>query len=245
MQMVVLQGLVLGAACALCAACVPHAGTVADSAAADAVAMETGRVAVEGGSLYFEVHGSGPSVVLLHAGDLDLTMWDPQVTRLARSFRVIRYDARGHGRSTAPRGPYSTVEDLRLLLDHLGVEHAHLVGISMGAGVALNFAVAYPARVRNLVLVSISGPPPGVPIPPGAPPPLTAEAGRARLRALPMPRLLVVGEEDSREHLAVAERVQIEVPEVSVVRVAGGRHLLTREAPEVFNDLLLRFLHDR
>lgn len=237
---IALLGLILGATCASFVACAPHRVS-----AAHTVAGDTGRVSVEGGTLYFDVRGSGTPVVLLHAGDLDLTMWDPQVGPLAHSYRVIRYDARGHGRSTAPREPYSTVEDLRVLLDHLGVERAHLVGISMGAGVALNFAVAYPDRVSKLALVSTSGPPPGAPVPPGAPPALTTEAGRARLRALSMPRLLVVGEEDSPAHLAVAERVEAEVPEVSVVRMAHGRHLLTRDAPQPFNDLLLRFLQER
>lgn len=242
---IVLLPLILGASFVLAVACGPRTGIVSSSAAAGTRTADTGRVAVGGGTLYYEVRGSGPPVVLLHAGGLDLTMWDPQVGPVARAFRVIRYDARGHGRSSAPMGPHSTVEDLRALLDHLGVERANLVGISMGAGVALEFAISYPQRVSKLVLVSTSGPPPGVPIPPGAPPPLTHEAGRARLRALPMPRALIVGEGDSPDHLAVAERVEAEVPEVSVVRIPGGGHLVNRDAPDAFNDVLLRFLRDK
>jgi len=241
----VLLSFIAGATCALLLACAPRTGTGSPSAAADPLAPDTGRVAVEGGTLYYEVRGSGPPVVLLHAGDLDLSMWDPQVSPLARSFRLIRYDARGHGRSSAPRGPYSTVEDLRRLLDHLGIPRASLVGISMGAGVTLNFATTYPQRVRQLVLVSTSGPPPGVPIPPGAPPPLTHEVGRVRLRGLSMPRMLIVGEGDSPDHLAVADRVEAEVPEVRVVRIAGGRHLVNQDAPEAFNAVLLSFLREQ
>jgi len=128
-----LLSLLLGATCALLGACAPHAGTGVVSGTADLLVPDTGRVAVEGGTLYYEVRGSGPPLVLLHAGDRDLTMWNPQVRLLTRSFRLIRYDARGHGRSTTPRGAFSTVEDLRLLLDHLGIERASLVGISMGA----------------------------------------------------------------------------------------------------------------
>jgi len=232
------------AACALLAACAPVPASVPPAPAAGMLAADTGRVAVEGGTLYYEVRGSGPPLVLLHAGGVDLSMWDPQAASLARSFRLIRYDARGHGRSTAPAGPFSTVEDLRLLLGHLGVERASLVGVSMGAGVALDFAATYPNRVGRLVLVSTSGPPPGVPIPPGAPPPLTHEAGRARLRGLAMPRMLVVGEGDSPDHLAVAERVEAEVPAVRVVRMPGGRHLVNRDVPQAFNELLLRFLRE-
>lgn len=237
--------MLVGATCAGLAACTPLTSRAPESKAPPALALETGRVPVEGGTLYYDVRGSGPPVVLLHAGDMDLTMWDPQVGTLARSFRVIRFDARGHGRSTAPRGPYSTVEDLRSLLDHLGVERAHLVGISMGAGVALNFATTHPERVRSLALVSTSGPPPGAPIRPGAPPPLTQQAGRARLRALSMPRLLVVGEGDSPDHLAVAERVEAEVPDVRVVRLAGGEHLVNQEVADRFNTVLVRFLREQ
>jgi pimeloyl-ACP methyl ester carboxylesterase len=235
----------LAATCALYVNCALRTDTFAGSAAAHALASDSGRVAVAGGTLYYDVRGSGPPVVLLHAGDVDLTMWEPQVIPLAGSFRIIRYDARGHGRSNAPRGPYPTTEDLRLLLAHLGVERAHLVGISMGAGVALDFAATYPERVSKLVLVSTSGPPPGVPIRPGAAPPLTTAAGRARLHALAMPRMLIVGEADSRDHLAVAERVEAEVPAVSVVRVAGGGHFVNRDAPDAFNDVLIRFLRDQ
>jgi pimeloyl-ACP methyl ester carboxylesterase len=234
----------LAATCALCVNCALRTNSAAGSAAADALASDSGRVAVAGGTLYYDVRGSGPPVVLLHAGDSDLTMWEPQVLPLAASFRIIRYDARGHGRSTAPRGPYSTTEDLRLLLLHLGVERPHLVGISMGAGVALDFAATYPERVSKLVLVSTSGPPPGVPIPPGAPPPLTTAAGRARLRALSTPRMLIVGEADSSDHLAVAERLEAEVPGVSVVRIRGGGHFVNRDAPDAFNEVLIRFLRD-
>lgn len=213
-----------------------------ESGSAVTLAADTGWVTVKDGMLYYEVQGSGPPVVLLHAASLDLTMWDPQVQPFARSFRVIRYDARGHGRSTAQMGPYSTVEDLRQLLDHLNVQQAHLIGISMGAGVAFGFAKTYPQRVSKLALVSTSGPPPGVPVRAGAPPPLTQEAGRVQLGALSMPRLLIVGKEDSPDHLAVAERVEAEVPQVQVVRIAEGKHIVNRDVPEVFNDVLLRFL---
>jgi 3-oxoadipate enol-lactonase len=203
------------------------------------------RLVVEGGTISYQVKGTGPPVVLLHGGGLDLSMWDPQMELLSRSFRVIRYDARGHGRSTAPRGSFSPGEDLRMLLDHLGIERASLVGLSMGAGVAFDFARTYPQRVEKLVLVSMSGPPPGVIMPPNATPPLTEASGRALLRKLPMPRMLIVGEKDSAAVLAVAERVEAEVPEVRVVRVAGGSHLPNQEAPDVFNSALLRFLKRR
>src|SRR6185503_16516762 len=115
----------LGAACALSAAFAARTAAASPSGASAAFVVDTGRVAVEGGTLYYETRGSGPAVVLLHGGGLDHTMWDPQVEALARSYRVIRFDARGHGRSTARMPPFSMHEDLRRVLDHLGVERAH------------------------------------------------------------------------------------------------------------------------
>lgn len=223
------------------AGCASQAGPAADPGPAS-LAVDSGQVAVDGGSLHFEAVGRGEPVVLLHGGGVDLRMWEPQVGPLATGFRVIRYDARGHGRSTAPMGPFSQEEDLRRVLDHLGVQRANLVGLSMGAGAALDFASAHPERVSRLVLVSISGPPPGVPLPPGTPPPLTQPVGRARLRALPMPRLLLAGEGDSPSVLAVATAVGEEAPEVTVVRIAGASHLVNQDASARFNEVLLRFL---
>jgi pimeloyl-ACP methyl ester carboxylesterase len=220
----------------LCAACAPPAWTPALPPSISG----TGRVAVEGGTLYYDSRGGGPAVVLLHGGGLDLTSWDAQADALAEHFRVVRFDARGHGRSAAPPGLSSPADDLGRVLDQLGVRRATLVGLSMGGGAALNFAIAHPERVERLVLVSTSGPPPGVPAGPGVV--LTDPAGRARLGALRMPRLLVVGERDSPGVLAVAEAVRKEAPDVEVVSIPGAAHLANQDAPEAFNELLLRFL---
>lgn len=110
---------------------------------------------------YFEdsalAGASGPPVVLIHGHSLDLRQWDEQVPALtAAGFRVIRYDVRGHGRSTAPPTGYTWenyAADLRELLDRVNVRAAHLVGLSMGGGIALQFAVDLPAHVLSLTLV--------------------------------------------------------------------------------------------
>jgi pimeloyl-ACP methyl ester carboxylesterase len=110
---------------------------------------------------------SGPAVVLIHGHSLDLRQWDEQVPALTTAgYRVIRYDVRGHGRSTAPATGYtweSYAADLGDLLDRLNVEGpearslaleaAHVVGLSMGGGIALQFALDFPARVLSLTLV--------------------------------------------------------------------------------------------
>ena len=99
--------------------------------------------------------GEGPSVVLIHALGLDHRLWQPQIERLANTCQVIAYDVRGHGQSDVPSGPYTLsdfAEDLEGLLDALGVDGAHVVGISMGGMISQAFALAQPQRVRSLVL---------------------------------------------------------------------------------------------
>jgi 3-oxoadipate enol-lactonase len=110
------------------------------------------RLTVPGSHLYYEVHGEGRPLVLIHGGNLDAGMWDADVPVLARSFRVITYDVRPYGRSGPATPDYAWHEDLRALLDHLRVERADLVGLSLGARLAINFALAYPSRVDRLVL---------------------------------------------------------------------------------------------
>jgi 3-oxoadipate enol-lactonase len=110
------------------------------------------RLAVPGSHLHYEVRGSGPPVVLIHGGNLDAGMWDDDVAALAPRFRVVTYDVRPYGRSGPATPDYAWHEDLRALLDHLKIERAHLVGLSLGARLAINFALAYPSRVDRLVL---------------------------------------------------------------------------------------------
>lgn len=122
--------------------------------AAAGVQADSGWAEVEGGRLYYEVAGRGPALVLLHGGFGDRRMWEQQFGELARDFRVVRYDHRGFGRSPAPESDYSPVADLLRLLDHLGMERAHLVGNSMGGSLALEFALLHPERTGRLVVVA-------------------------------------------------------------------------------------------
>ena len=109
---------------------------------------------VNGADLWYELKGSGPPLVLLHAGGTDARMWDEQYPRLAERFSVLRFDARGHGRSSLPAGSSSFVDDLIGLMDAVGLEAATLVGLSTGARVAVETALAHPGRVSALVLAS-------------------------------------------------------------------------------------------
>jgi len=116
---------------------------------------------------FYEDAGEGPVVVLIHGYGADLRLWDGQVSPLREAgFRVIRYDVRGHGRSMIAPDGYTFenyAADLRDLLDRLnverpateslGVEAVHAMGLSMGGGIALQFALDYPERVLSLALV--------------------------------------------------------------------------------------------
>jgi pimeloyl-ACP methyl ester carboxylesterase len=121
--------------------------------------VPSGFAEVDGGRLYYEVEGEGPPLVLLHAGIADRRMWDGQFPEFAKSYRTVRYDARNYGLSSDATGDFWNHEDLRAVLDALGVERAALVGVSMGGGAAIDFALTYPGRVTALVAVApgISG----------------------------------------------------------------------------------------
>ncbi|MGW5344819.1 alpha/beta fold hydrolase [Streptomyces sp. NPDC004050] len=120
--------------------------------------MET-LVSVGNGELWAEDSGGGAGggggglpLVLLHPGVADARVWDPVLPVLDGRLRVIRYDARGFGRSPAPTAPYSQVEDLAAVLDHFGLDRAVLVGSSMGGATSISLALAAPERVAALAL---------------------------------------------------------------------------------------------
>ena len=114
-----------------------------------------GVLALPGARLAYQVTGTGPAVVLVHGFGLDMRMWDPQARHLAARFQVVRYDARGFGASGPfdPAVRYTHAGDLLALLDHLGIGKAVLAGLSFGGRVALQAALADPARVRGLALL--------------------------------------------------------------------------------------------
>jgi 3-oxoadipate enol-lactonase len=103
-------------------------------------------------TLYREVAGEGPGVALIHSTICDSRMWDAEFAALSDRYRVVRFDLPGFGRSELPPGPFSFVDDLGSVLDRAGIDRAALVGVSAGAGLALDFALAEPDRVRGLVL---------------------------------------------------------------------------------------------
>jgi pimeloyl-ACP methyl ester carboxylesterase len=111
---------------------------------------------VNGASLFSEIaRRAAPSaLVLIHAGVADSRMWDDQFAAFARVGTVLRYDLRGHGRSTLPPGPFAHHDDLREVMRYVGISRAVLIGASMGGGVAAALAIAHPELVQGLVLVN-------------------------------------------------------------------------------------------
>lgn len=114
--------------------------------------VETGMAKVNDTQLYYEVAGDGPPLVLIHGFLLDTRMWDDQFEAFAQHYRTVRYDVRGFGKSALPTdAAYSPVDDLKSLLLHLGITQAHIVGLSMGGGIAIDFAIVHPEMTITLI----------------------------------------------------------------------------------------------
>ncbi|MGB0220631.1 MAG: alpha/beta fold hydrolase [Sinimarinibacterium flocculans] len=110
--------------------------------------------------LHYSVHGRGAPLLLIHGLGSSGNDWAPQIPAFAAHHRVIAPDLRGHGRSPSPAAPWSMhafADDLLALLDDLGIGSAHVLGLSLGGGIAFQLAVQAPHRVRSLVIVN-SGP---------------------------------------------------------------------------------------
>ena len=105
--------------------------------------------------LYYEVRGEGDPLLLITGLGMSLVSWHRNLSDLAGRFRVIAFDNRGAGLSDNPGGPYTTrqmARDALAVLDALGVEAAHVLGVSIGGLIAQEFAIDFPSRVRRLIL---------------------------------------------------------------------------------------------
>jgi 3-oxoadipate enol-lactonase len=114
---------------------------------------------INGIRMNFEVSGSerNPAIVLHHSLATNLSLWDELTAALSPRYRVVRFDARGHGRTEAPDGNYdfeTLTADAVALMDHLGLQRPHYLGLSMGGMVGQYLGFLYPDRVASLLLVS-------------------------------------------------------------------------------------------
>ncbi len=115
------------------------------------------KALINGVNLHDEVHGEGFPLIWSHEFAGDCRSWEPQVRFFTRRYQVIVYNARGYPLSDVPTDldSYSqehAVEDLHGLLQHLGIERAHIGGLSMGGSTALNFGMTYPHMARSLIV---------------------------------------------------------------------------------------------
>jgi pimeloyl-ACP methyl ester carboxylesterase len=275
------------------------------------IAMQAGKVSpmrefleINGASIWVEQAGTGPDIVLIHAGIADSRMWDPQWDVLPSVTRVTRFDLRGFGKSSLPPEPYAHHEDVEALLGHLGIERAVLVGASYGGNVAVELALEHPERVSGLVLVNslvgsttrsadlleawkhieeamesgdldratelelrlwVDGPhrtaeqvDPGVrelvrtmdrallarvPEQEAAAERNLEPPAHTRLAEIAAPVLVVVGTLDQPEALLSADALVTHVPNARRVDIEGAAHLPSLEQADVFNRILLDFLH--
>jgi pimeloyl-ACP methyl ester carboxylesterase len=247
--------------------------------------------------LRYERAGSGPPLVFVHGYGLDHRLWDPQFASFAATHEVVRYDLRGYGASSGPlENGYTHGGDLVALLDHLDIERATFVGLSMGGQVALELGVLHPERVERLVLVDSfladyefsdawigmwkalhklaesrgiatakETWQEGMLFSVSERKPQAAELLHAmmddwsgwhlaqpahypyvsispRLSEVSAETLIVVGELDLPDFLAIAERVDERVPASRRVVVPGAGHVPNLEDPARFDELLGAFL---
>src|SRR6516164_2267930 len=117
----------------------------------------TGYAPVNGLKIYYEVHGSGDPVVLLHGAFMTISSETEWIAKLAKTRKVIAVEMQGHGRTADISRPMSAAnfaDDVASLLDYLKIPRADVIGYSMGGGVAMQCAIRHPDKVRKVVVIS-------------------------------------------------------------------------------------------
>ena len=117
-------------------------------------------ITLGGLNVFYEQHGQGEPVLLIHGLGSSTEDWDLQVEALRRDFTVVTYDVRGHGKTMKPAGKYTVpqfADDAAELIEHLGLGPVHVMGLSMGGMIAFQLATDHPELVRSVIIVN-SGP---------------------------------------------------------------------------------------
>lgn len=113
------------------------------------------KVKTNGIEINYEIEGSGPWVTLSHSLACNLHMWDEQMDVLTKKYKVLRFDTRGHGASSAPAGAYTLeqmADDVHGLFAALGIEQTHWIGLSMGGMIGQTYALKHPGVFQSLLL---------------------------------------------------------------------------------------------
>lgn len=119
------------------------------------------KAKANGIEIYYEIHGKegAPWLTLSHSLACSVRMWDEQIATFKDRYRILAYDTRGHGQTSAPAGDYTLAQladDLKGLLDHLKISQTHYCGLSMGGMIGQTFALKYPGILQTLVLADTS-----------------------------------------------------------------------------------------
>lgn len=205
----------------------------------------------------------GRPVVLAHGFGVSLEMWMPQMAALSAEHRLITWDARGHGGSSAPEDAESytmtaLASDLRALLEELdAVDGAVIGGMSFGGQIALQYAVEHASDVHALILSDSTTRGAAMPAGAGAVAPPSGDPGAdggmhamrnrddltPRLPGLDIPTLVIVGEHDEMI-LPGLDRLIDGLPRRRIVRLAGCFHGTSGQRPAAWNEAVLEFLED-
>src|SRR5258708_7347067 len=220
---------------------------------------------------HYEVHGSGPALLLTHGYSSTSAMWQGQHAALSKNHRIVLWDMSGHGQSDYPDDPaaYSealTVADMAALLDEVGADSAIVGGLSLGGYMSLAFYRAHPQRVRALLIID-TGPGfkkddareawnrrahdtgdrferEGLAVLARAARGLLTQPDARVIELLPhikVPSLVVVGAEDA-PFLAAADYMAAKIPAAKKVVIPAAGHAVNIDQPQAFIDAVLPFL---
>lgn len=116
--------------------------------------IRSGFAAINDAQIYYETAGKGAPFVMIHAGVADSRQWNNEFTVFARDYQTVRYDMRCYGKSEPVAGDFNHMSDFTALLDRLDLhEPLIMMGCSMGGGLAMDFALTHPSRVKALIMV--------------------------------------------------------------------------------------------
>jgi len=120
--------------------------------------INSGHAKIGAAQIYYQLAGTGQPLIMIHAGVADSRQWNNEFSAFSRNFQVLSYDMRAYGKSAPVPGDFTHIQDLTALIDHLGISLPVIImGCSMGGGLALDFALMYPSKVKALIMVA-SGP---------------------------------------------------------------------------------------